>query len=92
MGEYLDYRADVEDVQFLVNDLAFKMYNQGRADKYQEIVSEYMLLTEKQVEDIRADERVDTIDECIQAINDLHIEYAYPHTICNILEHLKEQK
>lgn len=30
-------------------------YQQGRADKYQEITTEYMLLTEKQVEDIRAD-------------------------------------
>lgn len=33
MSEYLDYKADVEDVQFLVSDLAFKMYNQGRADE-----------------------------------------------------------
>lgn len=30
-------------------------YQQGRADKYQEIVSEYMLLTEEQVNQIRAD-------------------------------------
>ena len=29
------------------------------------------------------------IDECIKAINALNIEYAYPHTICNILEQLK---
>ena len=29
------------------------------------------------------------IDECIKTINDLNIEYAYPHTICNILEQLK---
>ena len=28
---------------------------QGRADKYQEITSEYMLLTEKQIAEIRAD-------------------------------------
>lgn len=34
-------------------------YHKGRADKYQEITSEYMLLTEKQVAEIRAD----TIDE-----------------------------
>lgn len=39
-------------------------YNQGRADKYQEITSEYMLLTEKQVAEIRAD----AIDELLQAI------------------------
>lgn len=32
------------------------------------------------------------IDECIRTINDLNIEYAYPHTICNILEQLKENK
>lgn len=39
-------------------------YPKGRADKYQEIVSEYMLLTEKQVAEIRAD----AIDECIKLV------------------------
>lgn len=38
-----------------------KAYQQGRADKYQEIVSEYMLLTEEQVAEIRDD----AIDDCI---------------------------
>lgn len=62
-------------------------YEKGRADKYQEIISEYMLLTEEQVAEIKAD----AIEECIKTINALNIEYAYPHTICNILEQLKEQ-
>lgn len=31
------------------------VYQQGREDKYQEITSEYMLLTETQVVEIRAD-------------------------------------
>lgn len=35
--------------------------------------------------------RADAIDECIKAINDLNFEYAYPHTVCNILEMLKEK-
>lgn len=39
-----------------------KGYEQGRADKYQEIVSQYMLLTEKQVAEIRAD-AIDEIKE-----------------------------
>ena len=39
-------------------------YEQGRADKYQEITSEYMLLTEKQVAEIRAD----AIEECIKLV------------------------
>lgn len=41
-------------------------YQEGRADKYREITSEYMLLTEKQVVEIRAD----AIDECIKFIKD----------------------
>lgn len=32
-----------------------RAYQQGRIDKYQEIVSEYMLLTPNQVEEIRED-------------------------------------
>ena len=35
--------------------------------------------------------RADAIEECIAEINKLNIEIAYPHTICNILEQLKEQ-
>lgn len=58
-------RADAirerEEFWEMQNNLA---YEQGRADKYQEIVSEYMLLTEKQVTEIRAD----AIDECIKLI------------------------
>lgn len=43
-------------------------YQQGRADKYQEITAEYMLLTEKQVAEIRAD----TLDEVISKVVDFH--------------------
>lgn len=32
-----------------------EIYEKGRSDKYQEIISEYMLLTEKQISDIRTD-------------------------------------
>lgn len=44
-------------------------YTQGREDKYQAIVSEYMLLTEEQVKAIRAD----AIEQYRQA---LHIQYS----------------
>lgn len=37
-------------------------YEKGRADKYQEITTEYMLLTEKQVEDIGAEAINDFLD------------------------------
>lgn len=52
-------------------------YRQGRADKYREITSEYMLLTEKQVEEIRAD-AIDEIKELIKVrlIDNLGIEDA----------------
>lgn len=39
-------------------------YIQGRKDKYQAIVSEYMLLTEEQVKAIIAE----TIDECVKTL------------------------
>lgn len=41
MSEYLDYMPDVQDVQSAVNDLALKMYHQGRADAFDEFVSKY---------------------------------------------------
>ena len=44
----------------------------------------------KMLNEYDAKVRADAIDECIKAINDLNIEYAYSHTICNILEMLKE--
>ncbi len=37
-------------------------YEKGRADKYREITSEYMLLTETQVEEIRVDVIDDFLD------------------------------
>lgn len=36
--------------------------------------------------------RADVIDECIAEINRLKMKIVYPHTICNILEQLKEKK
>lgn len=44
-----------------LSEIQEKAYQQGRADKYKEITSEYMLLTEEQVADIRAD-AIDLID------------------------------
>lgn len=68
------------------------MYDKGRADKYQEIVSEYMLLTEKQVAEIRAD----AIDELSKEMHYcLHCgmgkDKSLEHLI-NLAEKLKEQK
>lgn len=48
-----------------VRETIWDIYQQGRADKYQEIVSEYMLLTEEQVAEIRAD----AIEEYRQRLN-----------------------
>ena len=36
--------------------------------------------------------RADAIEECIAEINRLKMKIVYPHTICNILEQLKENK
>lgn len=41
--------------QCSVCDYLQEQYKKGRTDKYQEIVSNYMLLTENQVSEIRAD-------------------------------------
>lgn len=38
-----------------MDELLDRAYQQGREDKYKEITSEYMLLTEEQVADIRND-------------------------------------
>lgn len=48
-------------------------YDKGRADKYQEIVSEYMLLTEKQVADMRAY----VFDEIKQSFHNVYIGNLY---------------
>lgn len=73
-------------------------YEQGRADKYQEIVSEYMLLTEEQVAEIRAD----AIDEMARVLKKQiykglkydgeRIGYFTSQDIDKIVEQLKEQK
>ena len=47
-------------------------------------------ITCEQVKEMYQQGRTNAIDECIKTINALNIEYAYPHTICNILEQLKE--
>lgn len=59
-----------------------ELYSQGRADKYQEIVSEYMLLTEVQVNQIRADAFADCVLE--------NGEYCWQE--CCATEHCKECK
>lgn len=72
-----------------------KCYEQGRADKYKEITSEYMLLTEEQVQEIKADavdELVDRCnkycgDECYGECFDCHL-----LMVNEIAEELKEQK
>lgn len=53
-------------------------YLKGRADKYNEITAEYMLLTKTQVTEIRAA----AIDECIKMVTD--------EQLCQALEKLKE--
>lgn len=80
-------------------------YSKGRADKYQEIVSEYMLLTEKQVAEIRADVIKEYHDKLIKEMHDLWILYKAdtnnrpkPNFMCAysmvdlIAEQLKEKK
>jgi len=65
-------------------------YEKGRADKYQEIVSEYMLLTEKQVAEIRAD----AIDEFVKAFKDNMLKYkttTWTSYVEEIAEQMKEQ-
>lgn len=37
MSEYLDYLGDVEDTKDKINDLALKMYQQGRHDAEKEL-------------------------------------------------------
>jgi len=70
-------------------------YSKGRVDKYQEIVSEYMLLTEKQVAEIRAD-AIDEFAEKIMDImpNDIDVKVHNGSICLDILalaEQLKEQ-
>lgn len=70
-------------------------YDLGRADKYQEITSEYMLLTEKQVAEIKTD----AVEECIQAIEDTKCLFdnttkwtmGQKDHLQNVLRKLKEQ-
>lgn len=45
----------------------------------------------KDIDELERLIRADAIDECIAEINRLNLEFAYPHTICNILEQLKEK-
>lgn len=82
------------------------VYQHGRADKYQEITSEYMLLTEKQVADIRADaieevckqisERVEYWDSCAKAMekgsNEYKIFISLAKNFDEFAEQLKEQE
>lgn len=82
----------------------YYQYQQGRADKYQEITSEYMLLTEKQVAEIRADAIDEIIEwlktnpkyatsvssDCVEEVNSKIVEY-YEHIVQQLNE-LKGQK
>lgn len=64
LSEIID-RQKKEIVDF-IDGVRKAIYEQGRADKYKEITSAYMLLTEKQVEEIRAE----AIDEFKQNVMD----------------------
>lgn len=62
LSEIID-RQKKEIVDF-IDGVRKAIYEQGRADKYKEMTSAYMLLTKKQVEEIRAE----AIDECFNKI------------------------
>lgn len=49
-----------------MDELLDRAYQKGREDKYKEITSKYMLMTEEQVKDIRTN----AIDECIRITNE----------------------
>lgn len=70
-------------------------YQQGRADKYQEIVSEYMLLTEKQVAEIRADaigEIATRLEGELTMVMPRDKAKYLMYKVHTVLEQLKEQK
>lgn len=89
---FAEHKKSIVD---FIDGVRKESYEQGRADRDKELAEHNVFFSNRPIEDIVleacADERAKTIDECIKAINDLNIEYAYPHTICNILEMLKEQ-
>lgn len=74
MSEYLDYIADVQDVQSVVNDLALNMYKQGRADGIDELlnnVSESIIwdiLAEIMKRNIGASDGADKIIDYLQKV------------------------
>lgn len=82
MQELVDILAKDE---YKIRDVIDMAYDEGRADKYQEIVSEYMLLTEEQVKQVRADaieevckqisERVEYWEQCANAVEKESNEY-----------------
>lgn len=69
-------------------------YEKGRADKYQEIASKYMLLTEKQVAEIRVD-AIEEFRTACESASYIPIGYGYYVTdmksIRKIAELLKEK-
>lgn len=84
-------RFDYDECKYKLIDCDYA-YEQGRSDKYQEIISEYMLLTEKQVAEIRAD----AIDECIKILLDMScVKDCYKQDCADCMtrqiEQLKEQ-
>lgn len=71
-------------------------YAKGRADKYQEIISEYMLLTEEQVAEIRTEAIDEFIKGCKATHDGLICNWDKPYGITfermeEIAEQLKEQ-
>lgn len=72
-----------------LNKLGECEYNKGRADKYQEIISEYMLLTEEQVKEIRADVIEEFVNECVK-FEDLTFDREHIRRVKMIAEQLKE--
>lgn len=83
--------------QCSVCDYFQEQYEKGRADKYQEIVSEYMLLTEEQVAEIRADaieEFANWLPKRLRFNNNpkVWIDEYFNQTSEKILKQLKEQK
>lgn len=93
LTEIID-RQKKEIVDF-IDGVRKAIYEQGRADKYKEITSAYMLLTEKQVEEIRAE----AIDEFVNALEKHqqenwidNLEYGITFAdIEEVAEQLKEQ-
>ena len=95
-------RERAEEECMTISEAYKEGYEQGRADKYQEIVSEYMLLTEKQVAEIRADCLEEFVKNVLYELNGIAEDESYyfdkdnanlvSSVMYSHLEQLKEQK